>query len=60
MSEGVYLKCDPYMGWSVVVRDEWGNEQPVVTGAESLEDAMRKAAMSSGTPHYLKLTPITR
>jgi hypothetical protein len=56
MNEGVYVKCDQYAGWSVVARDEWGNEQPVITGAPTMEEALRQATMSSGRPHYLKLT----
>lgn len=57
MNEGVYLKCDPYTGWSVVIRDQWGSERAVVSNAPTMEDAMRKAAISSNEPHYLKLTP---
>lgn len=54
--EGVYLKCDPYVGWAVVVRDQYGNEKAVVSGVPTMEDAIRQAVVSTGQPHYLKLS----
>ena len=56
MTEGIYLKCDPYIGWSVVVRDTWGSERQLVNPTETLEEALRRAAIATGQPHYLKLT----
>jgi hypothetical protein len=55
MNQGLFLKCDPYAGWAVVTRDQWGNERALVSGVPTMEEAIRQAVITTGQPHYLKL-----
>lgn len=60
MGEGVYLKCDPHSGWSVIASDNYGNFRTVVEPVETMEEALRRLSIVGSEPVYVKLIPHTR
>jgi hypothetical protein len=60
IGEGIYLKCDPYGGWSVIGTDGFGNERRLVEPAPTMEEAMRRLAILGNESVYVRLIPQTR
>jgi hypothetical protein len=60
IGEGIYLKCDPYGGWSVIATDGYGIVRELVEVVGSMEEALRRLAISGNEPVYMKLIPETR
>lgn len=57
MNEGIYLRCDPYGGWSVVVVDSAGGfVRELISPVPTMEEAMRRFATAAGNSILMKLT----
>jgi hypothetical protein len=58
MQEGIYVVCDPDVGWSVKALDQFGNVLQVFThGHMEMESAVRVYATNLGKPVAFKLSP---
>lgn len=58
MTEGMYLVCDPDVGWSVRALDQHGNTLDILThGHPTLEAALRALAINLNKPIAIKLSP---
>jgi hypothetical protein len=60
VGEGIYLKCDPYGGWSVIGTDGYGNTRQIVDPVPTMEEALRRLSISGDEPVYVKLIPESR
>lgn len=60
MNQGIFLRCDPYAGWTVVMVDEYGNEQIMVFSCQTMEEALRKFTIQLNKPVQIKISPPTQ
>ncbi len=55
METECYLVCDPYSGWSVFWFDQLTYKKVVTAKRQTLQEAIRDAAISLGTPVCIKI-----